>query len=65
MISFMTLDVVQLVPFNCVYESSFDHFDALLLEVCASFPPSRAPVPPPSRRPALPLPLSPLPFRRA
>ena len=31
--SFMGLDVVQFVPFDCIYtESSFDHLDALLLE---------------------------------
>jgi len=31
-LSFMQLDVVKLVPFDCMYESSFDHLDALLLE---------------------------------
>jgi len=29
---FTTLDVVSLVPFDCMYETSFDHFHALLLE---------------------------------
>mmetsp|Transcript_103767 Transcript_103767/g.298635 ORF Transcript_103767/g.298635 Transcript_103767/m.298635 type:complete len:448 (-) Transcript_103767:1131-2474(-) len=29
---FATLDVVSLVPFDCMYEKSFDHADALLLE---------------------------------
>ena len=28
---FLTLDVIQLVPFDCAYERSFDHMDALLL----------------------------------
>ena len=28
---FLTLDVIQLVPFDCAYERSFDHLDALLL----------------------------------
>jgi hypothetical protein len=32
-LSFMTLDMVQFVPFECMYtESSFDHVDALFLE---------------------------------
>ena len=30
--SFTSLDVVSLVPFDCMYETSFDHLDALLLE---------------------------------
>ena len=31
--SFMTLDMVRFVPFECMYtESSFDHLEALLIE---------------------------------
>lgn len=30
--SFITLDAIQFVPFNCVYTEGFDMFDNLLLE---------------------------------
>jgi len=32
MMNFMTLDAIEFVPFACVYDGGFDHFDALLLE---------------------------------
>lgn len=32
MLSFATLDLVTLVPFDCLYNGSFDHLDALLIE---------------------------------
>ena len=29
---FLDLDIVQFVPFDCLYESTFDHLDALVIE---------------------------------
>jgi hypothetical protein len=34
-VSFLALDAVQFVPFNCIYDDGFDHFDNLLLETLA------------------------------
>ena len=31
-LGFMTLDVVSLVPFDCMYERTFDHLNVLILE---------------------------------
>ena len=33
----MNLDVIQFVPFNCVYTAGFDHGDALVLECSVPF----------------------------
>ena len=30
--SFLQLDFIAFVPFDCLYKSSFDHLDALLIE---------------------------------
>ena len=48
-LAFFALDFVQFVPFNCMYEDGFDHFDNLILCTMVRF--TRLPRTLPKRKP--------------